>query len=111
MLTTRDALRVGRLKVKAIKGQSITSDTAMPLDGVYRGVTLSDDAGAAGALVKSVGGGKVNLAKPLPDAMAIEPGDDVWLINVGPGDTLEVPPILHWSATAAAATAPVGRSE
>jgi hypothetical protein len=81
----------------------------MPLAGVYRGVTLSDDGGAISALVKNVSGGKINLAKPIEKGDAVKPGDDVWLINVGPGDKLEVPPQLHWPVDAAA-TAPAGAS-
>ena len=43
--------------------------------------------------VKSVADGRINLAKPLPNGPPIKPGDKVWLMDIGVGDSVEIPVI------------------
>jgi hypothetical protein len=46
------------------------------------------------ARVAQVEKGKIKLATPLASDHPPAPGDDVWLINVGPGDTFELPAVI-----------------
>ena len=56
-----------------------------------RGVTLSDELFRFFHPVATVQEGKINLATALPDGAPIKAGDKLWLLDVGPGDTVEVP--------------------
>ena len=91
MLTLGDDVFVGVAKVDAVESESITTSTALPLAPAYRGVTLADELCRFQHPVKSVANGKITLAKPLPPGHPIKPGEKVWLMDIGVGDSVEIP--------------------
>jgi hypothetical protein len=97
VLATGDDLLVGRARVTAVGAAELGADTALPLAPVYRGVALSDTDHRLFHAVRAVAGDKIQLVHPLPAGHPFRPGRDVWLVNVGPGDRLDVPPVYHWS--------------
>jgi hypothetical protein len=100
LLSVGDDLRVGLAKVDALEPQAIITSTALPLAPTYRGATVCDELFRNFTPVASVGGGKINLAKPWASAHGnppFKPGDNVWLLDVAPGDTIEVPWISYSS--------------
>ena len=93
VLTTGDDLLVGRARVEAVREGSLATKTALPLSPVYRGVTLGNAEFEPIARVERVEKGSIKLATQPAGGKQPEPGDDVWLINVGPGDTFELPAV------------------
>ena len=94
VLTTGDDLLVGRARIEAVGDNVLTTKTALPLAAIYRGVTLGNADFEPVARVESVEKGKVTLAAPVSTESRPAGGDDVWLINVGPGDTFELPSVI-----------------
>jgi hypothetical protein len=66
----------------------------MFLAPIYRGVTLANARYQPLARVINVVDGTIRLATPIDLANRPLPGQDVWLINVGPGDRFELPAML-----------------
>jgi hypothetical protein len=95
VLTVSDDLLVGRARVDAVKGEAVATATALPLAPIYRGVTLADERFQPLARVVRVQKGEIALAAPIPAQRHPAPGADVWLINVGPGDELELPAVVE----------------
>ena len=91
ILSFADDLAVGLVKVEAVSNIAITTSSAVPLFPTYRGVTLSDDLFRFFHPVYRVEEGKIFLALPLPAGHPVKPGDQLWLLDVGPGDGVEVP--------------------
>jgi hypothetical protein len=94
VLTTTDDLLVGRARVEKTEARALRTKTSLPLAPIYRGVTVASETFEPLARVESVGDGRIMLATPLADPHRPAAGDDVWLINVGPGDTFEVPVVV-----------------
>jgi hypothetical protein len=94
VLTTADDLLVGRARIETASDDALTTKTALPLAPIYRGVTLGSRNFEPLARVAQVEKGKIKLATPLASDHHAAPGDDVWLINVGPGDTFELPAVI-----------------
>lgn len=90
LLTLADDIRVGLAKVGGVAEAEIATSTALPLDVTYRGATLSDEQARFQHPVKSVGGGKIVLDRPLPKEHPIVSGGVVWLLDVGVGDAVEL---------------------
>lgn len=98
VLTIADDLRVGRVHLTALKHAALTTDTGLPLAPIYRGVALFDDGDKPLATVRGVEKGSIALTQPLPTRHALQSGQNIWLVNIGPGDRLDVPPVYSWSA-------------
>jgi hypothetical protein len=97
-LTMRDELLVGLVRIDKVSPNELTSQTAMPLDRTYRGATVANADFSFARRVRSVGGGKIELAEPLPLENPFKAGEDVWLVNVGAGEDFVVPGSFHWQA-------------
>jgi hypothetical protein len=91
ILTASDDLLVGRARVDAVEDAALTTKTALPLAPIYRGVTLGGPGFQPLARVAEVSKGTITLAAPIAKEQRPSPGEDVWLINVGPGDAFELP--------------------
>jgi hypothetical protein len=106
VLTTKDDLIVGRARVAKIDGQAVLTKTALPLAATYKGaaVTTADFSGAW-TITEAVEG-KIALAET--GVPPVKTGDDVWVINVHNGDTLEVPAALEWKRDGGGTAGPVG---
>ncbi len=97
-LETKDHLLVGRARVTAIAPDTLTTNTSFMFAPVYAGAYVTDaDFGAVLGLA-SVEEGALHLAEPLPEAHPFAVDEDVWLLNVGPGDSVSFHPILNWEA-------------
>jgi len=93
ILTLGDDILVGLAKIDAVAPDALTTTTALPLAPAYTGVTLADDLFRFQHPVKRVEGGRITLEKPLPSTQPIKPGDNVWLLDVGVGDSVQIPTI------------------
>ncbi|MBN2310918.1 MAG: heparinase II/III family protein [Candidatus Hydrogenedentes bacterium] len=104
VLTTRDDLLVGRANLTAIEEQALRTDTPFMFAPVYRGVYAADAAFTRSFPIQEAlepdGGepGAIRLTAPLPEGHPFAVGSDAWLVNVGPGDRLDVPAVFHWAA-------------
>lgn len=96
-LTFADDLQVGLIRVDAVEAQALVTSSALPLAPCQRGTTLADREFGTLLPVESVGGGRINLVSPLPIPSPFKPGDKLWLLDVGPGDRIEVPFVLQES--------------
>lgn len=94
VLTASDDLLVGRARVDEMKGDAVATSTALPLAPIYRGVTLASASFEPIARVAEVVMGKIMLATPIAQQHHPAAGDDVWLVNVGPGDAFELPAVV-----------------
>jgi hypothetical protein len=97
ILTTADDVLIGRAHLDEVTDESLMTQTALPLAPIYRGCMLADARFQPMARVAQIGNGKITLAAPLGPQDRPAPGDDVWLINVGPGDTFELPALVESS--------------
>jgi len=79
-----DDLLIGRFRVDKVEGNKILTRTALIFSPIYAGSYVTDDAFSTYTPVQSAGTGQVTLAKPL--AKPPKPGQDMWLVDVGPGD-------------------------
>jgi hypothetical protein len=97
VLTASDDLLVGRARVDQVRADVVTTRTAMLIAPAYRGVTLASSAFQPLARVVEVQNGSIKLETAIAERHAPAPGDDVWLINVGPGDRFELPSVADES--------------
>jgi hypothetical protein len=92
LLSLSDDFVVALVKIDAIDAQSLTTSTALPLAPCYRGTSIADELFRFIHPVTNVEhGGKIQLAKPLPPHHLLNVGDKLWLLDVAPGDSVEVP--------------------
>jgi hypothetical protein len=98
VLQVADDLRIGRARVETIEDDStVITKTALLLARIYPGVTLSNAKFEPISRVSEVVDGKIKLATTLARSTRPAAGDDVWLINVGPGDRFSLPTITDTS--------------
>ena len=97
ILTTADDLLVGRARVDKVDDRTVATQTSLPLAPVYRGVTLASSTFELLARVSEVAEGEIRLATPIPQQHHPAAGEDVWLVNVGPGDRFELPSVTEQS--------------
>lgn len=95
LLTLKDDLRVGLLRVAASEGNTIKTNTTLLLAGAYRGVTVCSRDDQPLATVTEVKDGVITLTAPLATAPA--PGTDLWLVDTAVGETVRLPAVLSWS--------------
>ena len=96
LLTTGDALLVGRARLKGVAATALETDTAFMFAPVYRGTYAADLALTTAWPITEVEDGAIHLAAPLPEGHAFAAGDDVWIVNVGAGDQLDITPTGVW---------------
>ena len=94
ILTASDDLLVGRARVDHADDRALTTRTSLPLAPIYHGVTLANASFEPLARVRNVANGRITVATPIADSHRPARGEDVWLVNVGPGDQFELP-ALH----------------
>jgi hypothetical protein len=94
VLTASDDLIVGRARIDEVSDDALTTRTALPLAAVYRGTTLAGPRFEPLARVSHVDQGKIVLATPVAKEHSVARGEDVWLVNVGPGDRFELPAVV-----------------
>lgn len=102
VLTTRDDILAGRARVTAVEADALRTDTAFMFAPVYRGAYVSDaDFTAfypiAGVDTPEGGESAIRMAPPLPEDNPFETGADIWIVNVGVEDKLDVPSVFHWA--------------
>lgn len=89
-LTVGDDLRVGRLRVAAIREDAFTTATGMAFAPAYDGIYATDPEFSAFVPLREVAGGEARFLTPRPDPAPFEVGKDAWIVDVGPGDRVEV---------------------
>ncbi len=94
VLTLKDDLRVGLIRVATASGASLTTNTAMHLAAIYRGTTLTNRADEPLATVTEAKPGLITFtAAPRTPITA---GEDVWLVDAAIGETVRLPALLSW---------------
>ena len=93
VLTASDDLLIGRARVDEVQGETLATRTALPLAPIYRGTVLASATRQPLARVAEVRKGKIVLTASMPEDRRPAAGQDVWLINVGPGDNFELPAV------------------
>lgn len=96
VLTTKDDLIVGQLRVGSVEGKTVLTPTRLVFAPSYGGTTALDQAYQPIGLVAKADQDRIELVGRPPAGMA-QPGSDVWLSSVGPGDRMEAPFIYAWS--------------
>lgn len=96
VLTLADDLIVGRAKIETVENDALMTKTSLPLAAVYRGTTAMRGDWKSGQTVREVDGGKITFALPSSGDHSFKAGDDVWLVNVGKGDRIELPAVVSW---------------
>ncbi len=94
-LTLTDDILVGIARLDRVEPTFLSTSTALPLSPTYRGTTLAADLFRLTRPVEGVIDGKLELSQPMPPNNPLKPGDNVWLLNVGVGDTIEVPTVRY----------------
>ena len=96
VLVTRDDLLVGRAHVTGIGDDALQTDTAFAFASVYAGAWVAAAEFGQYMPVHDVAEGRIRLAARLPQEHAFKVGEDAWIVNVGPGDRLEVPAVTSY---------------
>jgi hypothetical protein len=94
-LTTQDDVLVGRLRVGVVHGKTVETPTRLVFAPSYAGTTALDDKFNRVGLVQSADQDRIELAFA-PEKGQAEPGSDLWLSSVGPGDRLDAPYMFEW---------------
>ncbi|MEO6873441.1 MAG: heparinase II/III family protein [Opitutaceae bacterium] len=96
VLTLKDDLRVGLVRVDSVEGATVNSKTALRIFAIYRGTTLCNRADQPLATVlEAKDSGQLTLTAP--PTGKITPGEDVWMVDGAVGETVTLPAILSWT--------------
>ena len=90
-LTTRDDLFVGRVPVKAVSGNTITSAVSLPLAPTYVGAAICGEDFTGWQTVQAADATTIIL---LATPKNIPVGKDLWIVNIAPGDRFEAPALF-----------------
>lgn len=94
LLTTRDDLLTGRARITESQPRLLTTPTPFEFAAIYTGAFVADSSLTEFAPVSLVDAKGIHLLEPLN---ALVKDQDVWMVNVGPGDRLECPASFSWS--------------
>jgi hypothetical protein len=90
VLTTRDDLFVGRAHVTGIDSATVGTDVHFHFAPTYRGTYLCDLDFGRYYPIKEARTDGILLREPLPEDHRVAIGKDAWIVNVGPGDKMEI---------------------
>lgn len=90
VITVEDDLHVGRVMVGKLDDTGFTTATGLAFAPVYDGTYVTDTKYTAFFPIQALAGGTVTFTTPQSDTPFV-PGEDAWIINVGPGDQIEIP--------------------
>jgi hypothetical protein len=83
-LALGDDVLIGRFRVNKVDGEKVLTRTAMMFSPAYVGSYLTDEAFSTYTSVRSAEEGQIILDAPMAKPPKL--GEDVWLVDVGPGD-------------------------
>jgi hypothetical protein len=87
---------VGRLKVGSIDERTIHSKTPFEFGPTYKGCYLTDAEFSYHLLIAKGDGHSVQLVDPIPENLNIQPDQDLWVVDIAPGDQVWTP-AASWS--------------
>ena len=90
LVTVRDDLLVGRVRIGELRADGFTTATGMAFAPVYDGAYATDEAFTTFVPITGVKGGVVTYTAPRADSAPFVSGEDAWIVNVGPGDRCEI---------------------
>ncbi|MCP4643987.1 MAG: hypothetical protein GY851_26325 [bacterium] len=101
-LTTRDDILTGRVRVTEVEAQALRTNTHMEFASEYDGSYIADGSLAGFFPMRTVSRPKgedsaLALVESLPEGNPFTSGEDVWIVNVGPGDRMEIPAVFSWT--------------
>ena len=91
IVTVRDDLLVGRVRIGELRPEGFTTATGMAFAPVYDGTYTTDEAFSTFVPISGVKGGVVTYTAPRTDSAPFVSGEDAWIVNVGPGDRVDLP--------------------
>ncbi|HEO69919.1 MAG TPA: hypothetical protein ENN80_01550, partial [Candidatus Hydrogenedentes bacterium] len=98
VLETADDVLVGRARITGIEADALLTDTVLHFASLYAGAYAADEAFSSFRVIEKVKGGRIQLAEPLPEGQPFVTGRDVWIVNVGPGDRLDIPATAEYTS-------------
>jgi len=90
LLITKDALAVGRAKIRRPAGDTVYTDTAFKFADIYSGAYITDEEFSRFHRISSVSKGRIRLSHTPKKPHPFTSGKDVWIINVGPADEMTI---------------------
>ena len=90
LVTLGDELRVGRIRVASIREDALTTATGLSFAPVYDGTYAADPAFGTFVPLREVKGGEAVFVEPRTEPAPFEVGGDAWIVDVGPGDRVEM---------------------
>mgnify|MGYP003643957383 CR=1 FL=1 len=96
VMTCKDDLRVGRVRIAGVTETGLTTATGLSFAPVYDGTHACDEAFSTFVPLTRVNGDTLEYVSPHPDAGPFAIGQDAWIVNVGPGDQIEIPQVSTW---------------
>ena len=87
------SVMAGQRVSTSVEPDALVTGTAMPLAEKYHGVWVCTNDFRSYRRVNYVEQGKIILDQKLPADHSFKAGEDVWLVDAGPGDTVECPTI------------------
>lgn len=90
VVTVRDDLLVGRVRIGEIRPEGFTTATTLAFAPVYDGTYAADGSFGTFVPIMGVKRGVVTYTAPRTDSAPFVPGDDAWIVDVGPGDRCEI---------------------
>jgi hypothetical protein len=87
-LTTKDDLLIGRIPIKSVQGNTVTSRVGLPLASTYKGASICGEDFTGWQTVQGADGTTLTLQNPIK---APQSAQDLWVVNIAPGDRFEVP--------------------
>lgn len=97
VLTTKDDLRVGLIRVATASPTALTTKNSLLLAATYHGATLADQHLKPLGRIREVQDGTVTLDTDLPAGTTVKPGEDAWFLDLGPGDRIHIPGTASWT--------------
>lgn len=91
VVTVGDELLVGRVKIGELRPEGFTTATGMAFAPVYDGTCATDEAFSAFVPIAGVKGGVVTYTELRADNGPFVSGEDAWIVDVGPGDRVDIP--------------------
>jgi len=96
VITTGDDLRTGHVRISKVDEAGLTTGTGLAFAPIYDGAYVADPEWTAFVPIREVRDWVVAFVEPRAAAAPFEVGGDAWIVNVGPGDRMEIPQVSVW---------------
>ncbi len=95
VLTLEDDIKIGHIMLYHNDKKEMVTGTGMAFAPVYDGRYISDNTFKHIAPIKGIHGGEIKLLDHEKHQSLFSPNQDIWVLDIGPGDTLDISGITH----------------